>query len=665
MLGWEPDRTCTERYPPAADPQRLASYGPVSATDAPTRGRIGTKPEQNGTNPRQDGTRPGQDVAIPAVGGGWIGAAGFDASASWWGYFGWVLLRDRTGRWRLEAAQPIDLEAIAVRIECAVGHLRPPEALTITDLAGTTREDHVAAVEHAISAIRAGELFQVNVCARMDGVLHGSTIDLFDAGLRRLHPDYAGYLRTPDRTVVSFSPELFLRRTGRDVLTAPIKGTRPRRTSDDGRDDLAAEELRASGKDRAENVMIVDLMRNDLSRVCEPGSVTTPELLAVRPAPGVWHLVSEVSGRLRPEATDHDLLDATFPPGSVTGAPKIRALTMIEQLEDRRRGLFTGAIGYLAVTDRTELNVAIRTYEFAADQGRFQLGVGGGITADSIPMAEWHETLIKAAPLLDLGDAGRARSTWSTPVGPTRRNDSSQRSRDGSSWPSGVAVERGILETMLVLDDRILALSDHLTRLDSSCREVYRWSLPDDLPVRLTQAVATRRGRHVLRVIVGPREQAIDVELRRCGRVPTSVSLRVVPGRRGCWRHKWADRSWLSAQETPGTLPLFVSEFAGHVLETSRANIAIVPEPGTIATPPLTDDILAGVTRRRVLDAAGDRGWRTEIRPIELGELARARLVLSLSSISGIVAVDRLGDRLLPVDQALLKAVGGWLDEAD
>ncbi|MER6875436.1 chorismate-binding protein, partial [Amycolatopsis sp. NPDC000673] len=176
-----------------------------------------------------------------------------------------------------------------------------------------------------------------------------------------------------------------------------IKGTLPRRgPADDGN----ALRLRQSAKDVAENVMITDLVRNDLGRVCEVGSVVVPELLAVHPAPGVWHLASTVEGVLADEVTDHGLLAATFPPGSVTGAPKIRALDLIAELEPAARGVYTGAVGMVSPLAGLELNVAIRTFEIAGD--RIALGVGGGITADSDSAAEWQECLHKAAPLESL-----------------------------------------------------------------------------------------------------------------------------------------------------------------------------------------------------------------------------------------------------------------------
>ena len=197
--------------------------------------------------------------------------------------------------------------------------------------------------------------------------------------------------------MASLSPELFLRRAGQTVTSKPIKGT-ARRGDDPAEAAAQLAELERSAKNRSENVMIVDLVRNDLSRVCVPGTVTVPDLLGAEPHPGVWHLVSTVEGTLGDGVTDGDLIRAAFPPGSVTGAPKVRALEIIDELELAPREAYTGAIGYRSPVAGLELNVAIRTFEFAA--GRCWLGAGGGIVADSDPEAEYAECLIKATPLL-------------------------------------------------------------------------------------------------------------------------------------------------------------------------------------------------------------------------------------------------------------------------
>jgi para-aminobenzoate synthetase/4-amino-4-deoxychorismate lyase len=254
----------------------------------------------------------------------------------------------------------------------------------------------MSAVERALNHIKDGDIFQANICARFEAPFDGSAVDLFAQGADALRPRFGAYLEAPTAQIASFSPELFLRRRGRAVWSAPIKGTAPRRDENA----MAQEQrhhLESSTKDRAENVMIVDLMRNDLGRVCRFGSVRVPALVRVEGHVGVWHLVSDVTGELRPEVQDGALLRATFPPGSVTGAPKVRAMEVIHELESTAREVYTGAIGYMSPLTGLELSVVIRTFEIAA--GRIWLGIGGGIVADSIPHAELEECYVKARPL--------------------------------------------------------------------------------------------------------------------------------------------------------------------------------------------------------------------------------------------------------------------------
>ena len=251
-----------------------------------------------------------------------------------------------------------------------------------------SREEFEAGVRTVVGLIEAGECYQVNLTRRLTCPLRAEPIDLF-AGLVRLNPaPHAALVRLGDWAVVSASPERFLSRRGSDVETRPIKGTA-----------VNPHVLAASRKDRAENVMIVDLARNDLGRVCEYGSVRVPSLCTVERHPGLHHLVSTVVGRLRPDVGTSALLRATFPPASITGAPKPRVLQAIEDLEASRRGVYCGAVGWIdAATATMDLNVAIRTFVMT-EQGT-QLGVGAGIVADSDPTAEWEETELKVSRLL-------------------------------------------------------------------------------------------------------------------------------------------------------------------------------------------------------------------------------------------------------------------------
>jgi para-aminobenzoate synthetase component 1 len=255
------------------------------------------------------------------------------------------------------------------------------------------REAHRRGVLECLEAIAAGEIYQACVCTHFTGRLDGAPVDFFVEAVERTSPARAAYLAGEWGAVASLSPELFLRRCGETVTSSPIKGTLPRH------EDPAA--LRASVKDVAENIMIVDLVRNDLGRVASPGTVTVPELLAVRPAPGVWHLVSTVSARVDVDVPMADVLEACFPPASVTGTPKLRARQLLRGWEPHRRGVYCGTVGLASPIAGCELNVAIRTVEFDV-AGNAVLGVGGGITADSDPDREWDECLHKAAPIVRL-----------------------------------------------------------------------------------------------------------------------------------------------------------------------------------------------------------------------------------------------------------------------
>jgi para-aminobenzoate synthetase component 1 len=273
----------------------------------------------------------------------------------------------------------------------------------------TTRDQWVAGVTAVRHAIGRGDIYQANLTRRLEAPFAADPWPLF----RRLRTGdpalFAGFLdlgASPatgaPRALLSASPEPFLAvdAEGR-VATDPIKGTRPRgRTREEDR--TLARELLASGKDRAENVMIVDVLRNDLGRVCLPGTVTVPRFLRLERTATVQHLVTTVTGRLRPDADAFDLLAASFPGGSITGAPKIRAMELIEELEPVRRGPYCGTLLWLGADGRMGSSILIRT--LVADGSRLTLHVGGGITWRSDPDEEWDETVAKArGPLAAIG----------------------------------------------------------------------------------------------------------------------------------------------------------------------------------------------------------------------------------------------------------------------
>ncbi|MFB0528218.1 MAG: aminodeoxychorismate synthase component I [bacterium] len=260
-----------------------------------------------------------------------------------------------------------------------------------------SRSAYLDAIERAKEYIRAGDIFQVNlsqrfVCSRM------TLPFIIYEKLRRINPaPFASFLNFPEVTIVSASPERFLRISGRKVQTRPIKGTRPR-GGDSLEDSQLARELLESEKDKAELIMIVDLERNDLGRVCEYGSVRVPKLITLETYPTVFHLVSTVEGVLKEDKDHIDCLRACFPGGSITGAPKIRAMEIIDELEPNQRGAYTGSIGYIGFNGETDLNIVIRTMVMTGEKIYFH--AGGGIVADSDPATEYEETLHKAKALI-------------------------------------------------------------------------------------------------------------------------------------------------------------------------------------------------------------------------------------------------------------------------
>ena len=263
-----------------------------------------------------------------------------------------------------------------------------------------TKDKYLTAIRRAKEYIAAGDIYQVNLSQRFSSPLPVPPFDLYTRLRARNPAPFAAFLDFGEMQVLSSSPERFLQVEARkrNVYTRPIKGTRPRGSTPERDADLARELLQ-SEKDRAELVMIVDLERNDLGRVCETGSVHVPELMALERYPTVYHLVSTVAGRLPPERNRMDLLRAMFPGGSITGAPKIRAMEIIAELEPTRRGVYTGSIGWLGFTGDMDLNIAIRTFVVRDGMARFQ--VGGGIVADSDPEEEYEETLHKGRALME------------------------------------------------------------------------------------------------------------------------------------------------------------------------------------------------------------------------------------------------------------------------
>jgi para-aminobenzoate synthetase/4-amino-4-deoxychorismate lyase len=441
--------------------------------------------------------------------------------------------------------------------------------------------------------------------------------------------------------VASLSPELFVARTGDAVHTAPIKGTRPR-PADAAAAELERAELAASAKDRAENVMIVDLMRNDLGRVSEPGSIAVTALAEVRPHAGVWHLVSEVRGRLRQAVGDGALVAALFPPGSVTGAPKLAAMDVISTLESTARQAFCGAIGFAGPAAGLELSVAIRTFE--CRDGHAWLDVGGGIVADSDPAAEATEALAKARPLLAAIGAELEEDVAADGPADEGALIPPRLGAHPVARPDPVA---GVLETILVVDGVAVAMAEHLARLAETATALYGVTLPSALGALVAHTALEQGGPCRLRVLLDPTgEIGLQVApLPAAGDGTQRLLPLVVPG--GLGDRKWRDRRLIDALDDhageTGAVPLLV-DLDGRVLETTRANVLAWID-GTLVTPPLDGRILPGVTRARALAWAAELGIPVAERPIDLTELGQADAVLTTGALRGLQPVTAIADR--------------------
>ena len=420
-----------------SDPLIVADPGadPFALLDAlPPVGERADPAVGGGANAAVGGANPAGRGANPAVGGGWFGWLGYRLGRRvedlppgpprpvrlpdfHLAYYDHLLRLDPSGRWWFEALLGSGAEdRLAARLNDLQARLASPRRVAPVyaapeqfRLSHTDQSRHQEAVKGCRERIVAGEIYQANICLRLEAHWRGSITELYARALDRISPARGGAFATPWGGIASLSPELFLRRVGDRVVTAPIKGT-IRRPEDEGIARAARAALRRSGKDAAEHVMIVDLMRNDLGRVCAYGTVAAPRAPEAEAHPGVWHLVSKVRGRLRPGVGNGDLLRATFPPGSVTGAPKVQAMRVISELEPTGREVYTGGVGFVSPVAGLELNVAIRTFEQRA--GRLWLGAGGGIVADSDPEHEFEEALIKAGPLAAAIGSGIAPEAW-------------------------------------------------------------------------------------------------------------------------------------------------------------------------------------------------------------------------------------------------------------
>ena len=592
-----------------------------------------------------------------AVGGGWIGHIGYQAgqlieelppqpktviplplhSLNYYDH----LLRfdDPTQAWYFEALlTPARRDAIFHSRDSVLANLRLPNRPTRSNfevgdfIATPTRDFHIDSVRRAIEYIGSGDIFQANITHRIEAEFEGSPLELFLQGEQNLNPAFAAFISRSWGAVASFSPELFIKRNDRTVITSPIKGTAAR-NSDPVIDELARRDLSLSEKNRAENLMIVDLMRNDFGRVCNPGSIRVDNLFDVVAMAGVWHMVSTVTGELSDGITDGGLLSATFPPGSVTGAPKLRAQEIISELEHSAREVYTGSIVLASPVSGLSSSVVIRTFEIA--NGKIWCGIGGGIVADSDPEDEYQECQVKAGPIL-----AAIGAKMSPPV-----------RLSGSPLRGSISIDRtaGVFETLGTLNGVPLDLDAHLNRLAMSVFSLYGEFPPIRLAAIQNSLAEVPQGRGRLRIVVRKVEGELEISMS-CAPLdlkPSDEGISMVPIQApgGLGKHKWLDRRAIDdlAIKNPGFVPLLLD--GDKVLEASRSNIfAVCGEE--ILTPALDGRILAGITRARViklLTSIGERVIEADLTVVQLKRASEVFLTNSLRSVETVNSCEELG----------------------
>lgn len=438
------------------------------------------------------------------------------------------------------------------------------------------RGDYMAAIDAVLELIRAGDIYQVNFTFRADVPVFGNPLGVHARLRRTARAGYGGVIWTGSQAIVSHSPELFFALRDGQVMARPMKGTAAR-LADPAADAAAARDLADDPKQRAENLMIVDLIRNDLSRVAVPGSVAVPDLFRVESYPTIHQLVSDVTARLPDGAGAVDVLRAAFPCGSITGAPKVRAMEIIDALEAGGRGLYTGSIGFIEPGGDAAFNVAIRTLVFPPQTDLRNgpmcatLGLGSGIVADSEPVEEWRECLAKGE---FVGAAGESFD---------------------------------LIETMLFDPvEGVQRLEGHLARMKASAAAL--GFTFDRHGARNSLQSATFRLRSVARVrmrLAPSGALAIEVSpLPRLAELPVPVAVQPAPMAAGDFRlaHKTSLRAaYDMARQGSGAAEVVFVDEPGFVTEGSWSNI-FVERDGQLLTPPLALGLLPGVLRAELIE---------------------------------------------------------------
>ena len=567
------------------------------------------------------------------------------------------------------------------------GLASPPETPGAFSAAGPpmksnfTRIDYIESVERIREYILAGDIYQVNLSQRFEMGFKGDGYRLFRTLYRKNPAPFFAYVNAGDHQIVSTSPERFLLRNGRRVETRPIKGTRPRGETPE-KDREMKRALAQSPKDDAELSMIVDLLRNDIGKVCTGGSVVVAQHKRLEAYQNVYHLVSVVEGRLAEGKGAVDLIRATFPGGSITGCPKIRSMEIIDELEPHRRHVYTGSIGYISFHDTMDLSIAIRTATIFGD--RLVFSVGGGIVHDSDPADEYEETLHKGRTLMSvLAEAGQKPATETEPGGWAWQDGRLIRQEQAAVPASDLGLQYGFgfFETIRVEKGYACRLQAHLHRFNRTWSALFG-GVPPDLTWKTVvdqlidknglgdasaalKILATRGdgngSRHNGTLLVTARPYTH--RLTALG--ASGLNLAIFPHRRmspladhKTLNYLYYHQAGIWAREQ-GADEALVLNPDGTISETHTANIMVVS--GKTVTRPRSSHVLPGVMQAAVCRRFHSSGFSIKERPIHPDAVLDADMVLLTNALMGAVPALSVDNRPLKCVDALVASLNRGL----
>jgi para-aminobenzoate synthetase component I len=542
-------------------------------------------------------------------------------------------------------------------------------------VSGFEKQQYLRAVKKIIQYLKAGDIYQANLSQRFETGFSGDAYALFQQLFARNPAPFFAFVQAGDHQIVSTSPERFLLQQRTCVETRPIKGTIARGGTP-GQDQKNGEALCRSVKDEAELTMIVDLMRNDLSRVTAHGSVKVTEHKRLEPYENVFHLVSIVQGELASGKTGVDLLKAAFPGGSITGCPKIRAMEIIDELEPVKRHVYTGAIGYISFHDTMDLSIAIRTATIK--DHRIFFSVGGGIVYDSDPEKEFQETLDKGKTIMETLAKGGGRTRAGQ--APRAWINGKMVDQDQAMVPAGIPgfqYGAGVFETIRADKGKPVRLSGHIDRMNRSWQALFASDPPDITWTRIVELLIQENHlgteTAVIKIIMAHPgflaafARPYEHRLKVLGKPGLDLLTYPYPRQTPLAGHKTLNYLYYHlagqyAKQNHGDEALILNPDQ-TVSETNTCNILILD--GKTAIVPASPHVLPGVTLAAAVSGLKRRGYEVLHQPVHAGALGSFSNILLTNALMGAVRVDHVDGRQICHDPGICEMVNDVLDNSD